>query len=72
MKERRKHTSRPSNEPGQIKAASGKSAYENDRAIKSDDIKDAHASGIGSLARNDEDQIDKLSYGEIGNDEDVY
>ena len=71
MKERHKHTPKHSNKPEEIKGAASKPAYENDRAIKSADIKNAHASGVGALERSDE-QIEKLSYGETGNDEDVY
>ena len=47
-------------------------AYEGDEEIKSTEVKDAHASGIGSLERSDKDQIEKTDYREIENDDAVY
>ena len=47
-------------------------AYKGDEEIKSTEVKDAHASGIGALERNDKDQIEKTDYREIENDDAIY
>jgi hypothetical protein len=47
-------------------------AYKSDEEIKSTEVKDAHASGIGALERSDKDQIEKTDYREIENDDVVY
>ena len=47
-------------------------AYKSDEEIKSTEVKDAHASGIGALERSDKDQIEKTDYREIENDDAIY
>ena len=47
-------------------------AYKGNEEIKSTEVKDAHASGIGALERSDKDQIEKTDYREIENDDVVY
>ena len=47
-------------------------AYKGDEEVKSTEVKNAHASGIGALERSDKDQIEKADYREIENDDAVY
>ena len=47
-------------------------AYKGNEEIKSNDVKDAHASGIGALERSDKDQIENTGYRDIENDDVVY
>ena len=47
-------------------------AYKSDEEVKSTEVKNAHASGIGALERSDKDQIEKADYREIENDDAVY
>ena len=44
----------------------------NRETLESADIKNAHASGAGSLERSDENQIEKLNNGSMENDETGY
>ena len=50
-----------------------KNKTQDDRGkIESADIKNAHASGAGSLERSDENQIEKLNNGSMENDKTSY
>ncbi len=74
MKQR--HSSKPnfSGHEGKkgSKTADEKRAYDNDKIVESGDIKNAHASGIGSFERSDESQIEKLNDREVEKDGNVY
>lgn len=72
MKEHHKQKPKPSHKARETKGVGAQSAYENDSNIKSTDIRNANAAGIGAIERSDENKIEKLSYEETGNDEDVY
>lgn len=72
MKQRHssKHSGQEDKKSG--KTAEEKRANKNEKIIESADIKNAHASGIGSFERSDESQIEKLNNREAEKDDNVY
>jgi hypothetical protein len=71
MKERHKHPN-TGQTINQEKHTEDRSAIYDDEKMSAADIKDAHASGIGSLERSDENQIEKMNNDGMGNDDNVY
>lgn len=68
MQDRRKHESEPRAGTQQEKHPS----QEDNGVGKKTDIKDAHASGTGSLEKSDEKQIEDFKYEQQDDDDVVY
>ena len=67
-----KKTDRPGDDKAKGYDALENSAHGDGEKIESADIKNAHASGAGSLERSDENQIEKLNNRSMENDEASY
>jgi len=63
-----KKTDRPGHDKAKGYDGAENNAHGDREKIESADIKNAHASGIGSLERSDENQIEKLNNGSMEND----
>ena len=67
-----KKTDRPGHDKAKGYEALENKTHSDREKIESADIKNAHASGTGSLERSDENQIEKLNNGSLENDKTGY
>ncbi len=59
-------------EKNQTKSSAGETTNDGNKKMKSADIKNAHASGIGAMERSDENQLENLNYTDREDNEIVY
>ena len=67
-----KKTDKPGHDKAKEYDALENKTHKDLEKIESADIKNAHASGTGSLERSDENQIEKLNNGSMENDKTGY
>ena len=67
-----KKNDKPGHDTGEKNDAVERKTDGDSEKVQSADIKNAHASGIGSLERSDENQIEKLNNGSMENDKASY